>query len=101
MVRVIETATDKARAAVPSGMSRMPGSVAAPDGKTRGGWPRSKRLSGIAHRGRKNPASLHTGSNRVRRRYDGPIVMLPRSELAVIAWGDAAFLGTVTVLVPT
>ena len=29
------------------------------------------------------------------------MVTLPRSELAEITCGDAAFLGTVTVLVPT
>jgi hypothetical protein len=33
--------------------------------------------------------------------HDGLIVMLPRSELAVIECDDAAVLGTVTVLVPT
>jgi hypothetical protein len=32
---------------------------------------------------------------------DGLIVMLPRSELAEIVCGDAAFLRTVTVLEPT
>ena len=52
MVRVIETAAEdaeEARGAAPlHGMSRMPGSAAAPGGKTPGDWPRSKRPSGIA-----------------------------------------------------
>ena len=33
--------------------------------------------------------------------HAGPIVMLPRSELAVITCGEAAFFRTVTVLDPT
>ena len=35
------------------------------------------------------------------RRHDGLIVMLPRSELAEMTCGEAALLGTVTVLEPT